>query len=134
MSTKWLLLTVLVAIAGCGGGSPLVGQTDATSSAGQCGHAAGLGDGKPGACGVGRALLDCEFPNGAGCGCVTNNATCDGCAGSTCTDTCDANEYAVSCGGIGPGDPSITYADPPAACRFASANPGGIAYYCCPCL
>jgi Transposase len=122
----------LILVTGCGSSPVAESQTDATTSAGQCRHAATVGDGTPGACGAARAYIDCEYPNGAGCGCMTDSTTCSGCgAGATCTDKCGANEYAVSCGGIGPSAPS---ADPPAACRFAAAIPAGIEYYCCPCL
>jgi hypothetical protein len=127
----------LLGAVGCGGGAP-VGAGDAasaTTTGNQCGRAAGIGASTPGACGGARAAIDCEFPNGAGCDCITDNASCEGCStGATCTNKCAANEYAVSCGAIGPGDPSITYADAPAGCRLAIATPAGIAFYCCPCL
>ena len=135
MARNWIgsVAVVLALLASCGGGSPLPeGQMDASTSGVQCRHAAGVGDGTPGACGAARALIDCEYPNGSGCGCMTDGTSCPGCgAGATCTDQCGANEYVVSCGGIGPTAPS---ANPPAPCRFASAIPAGIAYYCCPCL
>jgi hypothetical protein len=135
MSRTWTIVTILAITAGCGGG-PLAGDpTDAAVSAGQCRHDPTVGTGAPGSCGAARAFIGCEYPNGAGCFCMTDDTSCKECpAGATCTDQCDANEYAVSCGSIGAPDPSITYGDPPATCRFTSANPGGIAYYCCPCL
>ena len=147
MSRTQTLVAVVVAVAGCGGGSPLdAGAKDATMSdgdaadttaaAGQCRHDPSLVDGGPGSCGFARAYIDCEYPNGSGCACMTDDTTCSGCggAGATCTDKCSATEYAVSCGSIGPGNPSITYADPPAGCRSLPPNPGGISMYCCPCL
>ena len=82
-------------------------------------------------CQAARALVSCTDSTGAGCGCISNDVSCDGCqvSGVTCHDQCAANQYAVACGGVGPGPvPS-----PPDGCTFASANPGGIAYYCCPC-
>jgi hypothetical protein len=136
MLRTWIIVTILAAAAGCGGGGPLGGgQTDAAVGADLCRHDSRVGTGAPGACGAARAYIDCESPNGAGCGCMTDNTSCSGCgAGATCTDKCSANEYAVSCGSVGPGNPSITYADPPAACRLVLASPAGVAFYCCPCL
>jgi hypothetical protein len=130
------LVAAVIAVVGCGGASQLDGGlTDATTSAGQCRRDPSVVDGGPGACGAARAYIDCEFPNGAGCGCMTNDASCSGCgAGATCTDKCSTNEYAASCGSVGPGNPAITYADPPAACRLILASPAGVAFYCCPCL
>ena len=145
MSRTQTLLAVVIAVAGCGGGSPLVGgatdattsdgATDATATANQCRHDPSVVDGGPGACGWARAYIDCKYPNGSGCSCMTDDTSCSGCgAGATCTDECSANEYALACGSIGPGDPSITYADAPAGCRSLPPNPGGISLYCCPCL
>ena len=132
-SRMMLGVAALGAVAGCGGSGPLAeNQTDASASAGQCHYAPGVGDSTPGACGAARALIGCEYPNGSGCSCMTDGTTCPGCgSGATCTDACGANEYVVSCGGIGP---STSSANPPSACRFASAVPAGIAFYCCPCL
>ena len=136
MSRTQTLVAVVIAVAGCGGGSALdTGPTDATTSAGQCRHDPSVVDGGPGSCGAARAYIDCEFPNGSGCGCMTDDTTCSGCGvGATCTDKCSANEYAVSCGSIGPGNPAITYADAPAGCRSLPPNPGGVSLSCCPCL
>ena len=136
MSRTETLVAIVIAVAGCGGSGALEGGQDAASlSANQCRRDPSVVDGGPGACGSARAVVDCEFPNGAGCDCLTDNATCDGCgAGATCTNKCKANEYAASCGSVGPGDPSITYADPPAGCRLGLATPAGVAFYCCPCL
>lgn len=132
-SRMMLGVAALGAVAGCSGSGGLAEtQTDASTSAGQCHYASGVGDGKPGSCGAGRALIDCEAPNGSGCGCMTDGTTCPGCGtGATCTNKCAADEYVVSCGGIGP---TTSQFNPPAACHFAGAVPAGIAYYCCPCL
>jgi len=136
MSRLRISLVLAALVAGCGGRQSLDEGGDGGSSAvtnGQCGRDPSVGTGQPGACGAARAVLDCEFPNGAGCDCVSDGTTCEGCA-ATCTNKCKASEYAASCGGIGPGDPSITYMDPPSSCRLALATPGGIAFYCCLCL
>jgi hypothetical protein len=136
MSRTQTLVAVVIAVAGCGGGNALdAREAGATTSANQCRRDPSVVDGGPGACGWARAYIDCEYPNGAGCSCMTDDTTCSGCgAGATCTDKCSATEYAVSCGSIGPGNPSITYADAPAGCRSLPPNPGGISLYCCPCL
>jgi hypothetical protein len=46
-----------------------------------------------------------------------------------CEDECHADEYAVACGGVGPGP----IPDPPGGCRTVAANPAGYMFYCCPC-
>jgi hypothetical protein len=132
MSRLRASVVLVTLVAGCGGRQSLDEGGDGASAvtSGQCGHDPTVGTGQPGSCGAARAALDCEFPNGAGCVCVSDGTTCEGCA-ATCTNKCDANEYAASCGGIGPSGPS---ADPPAACRLVLPTPGGIAFYCCPCL
>jgi hypothetical protein len=52
---------------------------------------------------------------------------------STCQDQCAASEYAVACGGIPRPDAAVVSQDPPSGCRLSTANPGGVAFYCCPC-
>jgi hypothetical protein len=86
-----------------------------------------------GACTVERHSLTCNAPSGAGCLCVTDDTTCPECtlANVTCTDGCNANEYALSCGGPPhPEDPTFTYASAPVTCRSLGATPAGNAYYC----
>ena len=53
-----------------------------------------------------------------------------GCAsGFTCSDACNANEFGVSCGGIGPaGGPAV-----PSTCRAVAPTPAGVVFACCPC-
>jgi len=126
-----LLLGVLV-VASCGGST---GSTSGAVSGAMCKHPASLDDAGAGACGLGGALVDCESPSGIGCSCLSDTATCDGCGpneGFTCTNKCHANEYALSCGSIGP--PTGPTQDPPVECRTVEATPAGIAFYCCPCL
>ena len=48
---------------------------------------------------------------------------------SECEDQCDADEYAVECGGVGPA-PSPPL---PAGCRSLLSGPGGGITGCCPC-
>jgi len=60
-----------------------------SSSVAECHHAAGVDDGGPGACAVGRAYLQCSLPSGTQCLCVTNDQSCEGCgpgSGATCQD------------------------------------------------
>lgn len=49
-----------------------------------------------------------------------------------CTDECNADEYVVAYGGIGPDSHAAQPSLPP-SCRFLGANPGGTEYDCCPC-
>ncbi|HEX7666031.1 MAG TPA: hypothetical protein VF407_16000 [Polyangiaceae bacterium] len=58
-----------------------------------------------------------------------SDVTCSYDTTQSCTDQCQENEYVVECGGIGPGP----VPDAPSGCRSVGANPGGIAYDCCPC-
>src|SRR5262249_11377628 len=93
-------------------------------------------DAGAGACRPARTLLDCTSPQGVSEVCISDDPTrCTGDNGAvagpfTCHDTCAPNEYAVSCGKIGVG---LTV-DPPTGCHDALASPGGIVFYCCPCL
>jgi hypothetical protein len=136
---RWFVIRASLAflvIAGCGSAAPISpeGGTQAASTQSQCKHAAGVDDVSPGACAVGSAYLVCNFASGAGCLCVTDAQSCDGCgsgSGATCQDQCKAGEYALSCGGP---PSSIAYASPPTACRGIGSTPAGNTYYCCPCL
>lgn len=116
---------------------------DAAAAVRACRWPESLNDAGPGirACAVGRAYVECSYPSGAGCGCISNDpTTCPGCGpatGATCHSQCAANEYAVSCGGPpallpdgGIGDP---YQDAPAACTVIAGTPAGNSYSCCPC-
>jgi hypothetical protein len=84
-----------------------------------------------------RTFLSCKGSNGGGEGCLSNDATqCPGgdpvvgVTYSDCQDQCNADEYAVGCGGIGPAGPSVPL---PASCRSIAPNPGGVLFGCCPC-
>jgi hypothetical protein len=134
MRNLLIVLCLVVAAMGCGRSDATGGGLPNDSSG--CGYAAGLDSTAPGACKVGRVQLACTLPSGGGCECVTDEMTCSGCGsdvGGVCQSKCGANEYAVSCGGPPPFDGSFTYADPPAGCHSGLGNPGGSAFYCCPC-
>jgi hypothetical protein len=87
-----------------------------------------------GACKAARHYLECSAGADAHLSCLSNDATT--CPGSTaagasnCQDHCNAGEYALSCGAVGPGGP---WPDPPSTCRTLPPNPGGITFACCPC-
>jgi len=133
----WAFGVSLAGAVGCGGtssGDATSGSSLFATKAGvRCGHAAGVDDGGVGACAVGRAGLFCGSPNGAGCFCVTDDATCGGCGGAACTNKCTGDEYAVSCGGPPHADSSFQYAGPPAGCRTTLVTPAGSQFFCCPC-
>jgi hypothetical protein len=102
-----------------------------------CMHATALDDGGPGACSVALAYLECTYPSGAGCGCLSDDPTaCPGCGpseGATCKNHCNANEYAVACGGPPSPNSNVVYQDVPDACVGASYTPAGVVFACCPC-
>lgn len=85
------------------------------------------------ACIVARASLVCPFSGGS-CGCLSEDPTsCPSCgSSSTCSNRCEAHEYAMSCGG--PPRDGSSYAEAPASCRSVAGFPSGSATYCCPCL
>ena len=109
--------------------------------AGQCRWPDSLDDAGPGACSVGRAYIQCTYPSGAGCACLSDDPTgCPGCgpaSGAVCTSVCSAGEYAVSCGGpplvLADGGAGFDYQSAPSGCRAAGGTPGGNEYSCCPC-
>jgi hypothetical protein len=81
------------------------------------------------ACNVERAYVEC-----GNCACLSADpATCEACGEPRmCTNRCQANEYAVGCGGP-PRHDGMTYADSPTACRSVANLPSGTGIYCCPC-
>jgi len=120
-----------------GSGGPAAGALAVPT---QCKRAEGLdGPGAPrDSCLSKRALVRCMLPNDVTQTCLSDDPTrCpsdDGvatAAASSCTNQCEPNEYAVSCGGVGP---NIGSASPPAGCRSMGRTPGGPAPSCCPCL
>jgi hypothetical protein len=98
-------------------------------------------DASNGQCVAARALLSCPLAGGVTEGCLSNDLTqCPsggpqaGAPSGACQDECQANEYALSCGTIGPGNQDAEPPPPPpAACRGAGVTPAGIYYECCPC-
>lgn len=136
--TKWMIVVAMLAFGACSS-SNLNGGDGATTTQGgatQCRWPDALNgaDGRT-ACSPARALVSCHDPAGQGCSCETDGATtcdCSGLVGGgpwTCTSTCAANQYVVTCGGVGPG----AVPDPPAGCTSAGGVPAGFGYYCCPC-
>lgn len=96
-----------------------------------CTWPASLDDAAPRQCSAARAYVACEFTGGGGgTDCMSNDSiTCPGASGASCTDLCNAKEYAVGCGGVGPA-PSPPL---PAGCRGLPSGPGGGVSGCCPC-
>jgi hypothetical protein len=149
----------LIWMSACGGKAAQSGSTSTSNSDGQdtsasatgsqdsdastaplpaCGWPASLDptDGSTGACVAARTYLACQGSNGDGLDCISNDLTqCPGpnrVVGETfsaCKDECNANEYAVACGGPGPAPPPA----PPSGCRSLPSGPGGGSISCCPC-
>lgn len=89
------------------------------------------------ACTFGRAFLECTFPGGGGCLCISDApSACRGCA-APCQNRCGDGEYAVSCGGppllSEDGGETEVYQQPPAGCAAVSGTPAGNVFACCPC-
>ena len=115
-------------------------------------------DAGPGACGVGRAYVECTYPAGVACDsgltytspnggvtmlCLSDDATgCPGChpiAGTaTCKNICAPGQYAMACGGppklaLDGGYDQTYYQEPPSVCALVRPTPSGVGYWCCPC-
>lgn len=94
------------------------------------------------ACTAGAAYVQCTFPNGAGCLCISDDPkscpSCNASNGAECHNGCSDGEYALSCGGppqVRPdGGIGNAYQDPPSGCRSMGGTPGGNQFLCCPCL
>ncbi len=142
MAKRWMIVAVVVGLGACSS-TNLDNRRDddvdgaaATQGTVQCRWPEDLNgaDGRT-ACIPARVSLSCHDPAGDGCGCTTDGGTTCDCSGLadagpwTCTSTCAANQYIVSCGGVGPGP----VPGPPEGCTFADSIPAGIARYCCPC-
>jgi hypothetical protein len=100
----------------------------------QCHWPSSLDDAGPGGCWAARALVACHDSAGDTCLCFSDSrGVCASCGDgySGCQDQCGPNQYAVSCGSVGPSPNGI--ADPPAGCTTMLVTPAGIIQYCCPC-
>lgn len=131
-------LGLLSMVFGCNGKTFASGESSVASDGGQSGQSQGppsatcswpayLDDAGPGACAVGRAFVECQYPEGVVCeggtaasgeatgpsgtvlginqACISNDPTsCQGCTSTrgvaTCANKCAPNEYALSCGGL----------------------------------
>jgi hypothetical protein len=89
-----------------------------------------------GTCTTGRAYLRCQLTNGDTELCLSDDLSrCPSessgvdAQATSCTDDCNSDEYAVTCGEIGPNG----FVGAPAGCRSIGTNPGGITTACCPC-
>jgi hypothetical protein len=82
-------------------------------------------------CAPARAYVSCTLSGGVTEHCLSDHATsCPNVPSfDPCKDQCRPEEYAVACGGVGPGP----IPDPPAGCRAIPPNPAGYIFYCCPC-
>lgn len=120
------------------------GTLDSEDATRSCHRSKSLDDVDSGvrACVVGQAHVQCYFSSGAGYGCLSDDPTT--CSifgpenGATCTNDCEANEYAVSCGGppkyTSPdGSIGFSYQEVPEVCKIIVGNPSGNVIACCPC-
>jgi hypothetical protein len=136
--------------------------SEASTALPACQWPASLNDGGRGACSVGRAYVECSYPEGFSCAggpggsgggssgggvtqlCISDDPTsCPGCESingpATCTNKCAPNEYVVSCGGLPPfpaagGPPDVVYQQAPAGCvPVIPEGTAGNVYSCCPC-
>ena len=137
-------LTLVVTLAGSGlagsGCSSARSQNAADGSTvlAACGWPSSLDrtDAAGGQCVAARTYLSCSRSDGVGELCLSDDASqCPGpnaVGGESfgnCQDLCRPDEYAVACGGIGPGP----WPSPPAECRALPPSPGGGSVACCPC-
>jgi hypothetical protein len=140
-----VLAVVVAALAGCTDGTGPLTSTSASAQGSDGGSAAtslpacswpvaldptDAGDGR---CRAARTLLSCRAGDVVE-GCLSNDPTeCPGPKAVpgpfTCAVQCDAHEYAIVCGAVGP----APFVPPPPGCRTKGAGPGGPAFYCCPC-
>jgi len=123
----------LTACSSAGGGAGNGGASGAGDGLSACKWPSSLdaAGGAPagGQCQAKRALVQCSF-QGLSVECLSDDPTkCPNVTSGTCVDQCASDEYAVSCGQVGPGP----IGTPPAGCRNLLATPAGIVFYCCPC-
>lgn len=127
------LLLSLAWVGSCGGNSPL---SDASLPACTWSPSFEPATAAPGQCRAARTYLSCQGAKGDGMSCLSTNVTecpgqntTPGMSYSECADQCHSDEYALACGGLGPGP----WPQPPAACRTLPSGPGGGSISCCPC-
>jgi hypothetical protein len=84
-------------------------------------------------CTAARALLWCGYDGGEHQNCLSNDLrSCPTpLLHGSCTNQCQASEYAVACGGPGL---MAEQGGPPPSCRSVDITPGGVSFYCCPCI
>jgi len=112
-------------------------DTGAQSSvAPQCARAEGLDgpDAPRSSCKSRRGLLLCEINADSTEVCLSDDLThcpSDLAPVPLCVSQCEVDEYAVSCGGVGP-DSGGALA--PEGCRSQGRTPAGPELFCCPCV
>jgi hypothetical protein len=135
MSGQPTLLLVSILLGACGSSSS-GSKTDASPSTCTWPTIFEAADASPGQCRAARAYLSCQGSNGGGMLCLSNSATecpdpnqTPDVVYAACVNQCHEGEYALACGGIGPGP----WPQPPATCRPLPPSPGGGSISCCPC-
>ena len=129
------LLGLFAYCPGCGGSASSASATLAASCTWPASFADA--DASSGECRAASFYLACQGSNGGGMACLSESSTeCPGpddtvvgVTFSNCQNQCRAGEYALACGGPGPGP----WPAAPAACRPLPAGPGGGTISCCPC-
>ena len=88
---------------------------------------------EPRGCRAARTFLECDTPSGF-LSCMSDNL--ESCPPSVpiadysnCRNQCAPGEFALACGGVGPGP----VPEPPPVCRSVLSGPGGQVFHCCPC-
>jgi len=120
---KWAIPIPVLLLVACGGKTTLP----------QCSWPSSLdaSDAAQGQCRAARALVQCDLGGGVTEGGLSDDATrCSG--GAAGHDLCNEDEYGAACGSVGPSQAVAD--DPPAGCRSKLMTPGGVAFFCCPCV
>lgn len=94
-------------------------------------------DASDGSCWAARAYVTCSASSGGGLACMSDSLTecpantlLPGVSYSGCKNQCNWDEFALACGGPGPGDGT---SEPPVNCRTLPSGPGGGSFSCCRC-
>jgi hypothetical protein len=128
-------------VGGAGGGTTAENGTTDVDGLRACQWPATLASGdasSAGQCRAARAFVSCQDSNGGGEVCLSNDPT--RCADSpqqpgvttACQNQCAADEYGAACGSPQPS--TAAFPEAPAGCRELAPTPGGIVFYCCPCV